>query len=213
MQPDAVKGKYPFNADNYLGWRGVDDIHSVTGEPSGVAAWAQRGRVQCMPPGSESASPGNPAAAPPLPRLHSSPPHTNPHPPAGTKLWEWFSVGRWGLESYNCKEQRFDGEKWVDELGASGGMAGRWGGGGGPLLLTSMCGGCCPPHPFAPLGSSLLSCAMLLLQHQLLPATPPPVPRLRNRRGLPRRGAGLAGARSRPCHQDSVCPVDRAGTR
>ena len=37
--------------------------------------------------------------------------------PAGNRLWEWFSVGRWGTQGYIFKEQRFGGEEWPEALG------------------------------------------------------------------------------------------------
>lgn len=40
----AVKGKYLFNPDTYLGWRGLDDIQSVTGK------WAASAASRCTPP-------------------------------------------------------------------------------------------------------------------------------------------------------------------
>ena len=40
-----------------------------------------------------------------------------PAPPAGNRLWEWFSVGRWGTKGYDFKEQRFGGEEWPAALG------------------------------------------------------------------------------------------------
>lgn len=49
------------------------------------------------------------------------PPHAYaplPPPVAGNRLWEWFSVGRWGTLGYNFGEQRFEGEQWPAELGA-----------------------------------------------------------------------------------------------
>lgn len=30
--PLSVKGKYPFNPDTYLGWKGLDDTQTVTGK-------------------------------------------------------------------------------------------------------------------------------------------------------------------------------------
>jgi hypothetical protein len=35
----------------------------------------------------------------------------------GNRLWEWFSVGRWGLKGYNFKDKKFEGELWPGELG------------------------------------------------------------------------------------------------
>lgn len=40
------------------------------------------------------------------------------HTSAGNRLWEWFSVGRWGLKGYNFKKQTFEGEAWPEEAGA-----------------------------------------------------------------------------------------------
>lgn len=42
---------------------------------------------------------------------------------APCRLWEWFSVGRWGLKGYNFKEQRFDGETWPQEVGKHNALA------------------------------------------------------------------------------------------
>lgn len=36
---------------------------------------------------------------------------------SGNRLWEWYSVGRWGTKGYNIKEKKFDGEEWPAELG------------------------------------------------------------------------------------------------
>lgn len=32
--PDEVKKSYPFSLDRYVGWRGLDELQSVTGELS-----------------------------------------------------------------------------------------------------------------------------------------------------------------------------------
>ncbi|PSC76470.1 presenilin isoform B [Micractinium conductrix] len=60
------KTQWPFNPDSYLGYRGPDELETVT----------------------------------------------------GNRLWEWFSVGRWGTKGYNFKEQAFDGKQWPEDLGA-----------------------------------------------------------------------------------------------
>ena len=44
-------------------------------------------------------------------------PPTRPSP-AGNRLWEWFSVGRWGTAGYDVKSDTFRGEEWPAELGA-----------------------------------------------------------------------------------------------
>ncbi len=35
--PDKVKKKYPFSLDRYVGWRGLDELQSVTGELSVIS--------------------------------------------------------------------------------------------------------------------------------------------------------------------------------
>jgi hypothetical protein len=32
----------------------------------------------------------------------------------GNRLWEWWSVGRYGYGGYNYHEQKFEGEKWPE---------------------------------------------------------------------------------------------------
>ncbi|KAI7838916.1 hypothetical protein COHA_007322 [Chlorella ohadii] len=60
------KTQWPFNPDSYLGYRGPDELETVT----------------------------------------------------GNRLWEWFSVGRYGTGGYNYHAQQFEGEEWPQELGA-----------------------------------------------------------------------------------------------
>lgn len=36
---------------------------------------------------------------------------------AGNRLWEWFSVGRYGTKGFNYHAQQFEGEEWPQELG------------------------------------------------------------------------------------------------
>ena len=33
--PDSIKQKYPFSLDRYVGWRGLDELQSVTGKLCG----------------------------------------------------------------------------------------------------------------------------------------------------------------------------------
>lgn len=51
--------------------------------------------------------------------MNSSQPPANCARPAraGNRLWEWFSVGRYGLKGYNFKEKVFEGEQWPEALG------------------------------------------------------------------------------------------------
>lgn len=36
---------------------------------------------------------------------------------AGNRLWEWFSVGRYGTKGFDYHAQQFEGEEWPEELG------------------------------------------------------------------------------------------------
>lgn len=33
---------------------------------------------------------------------------------AGNRLWEWWSVGRYGTAGYDVKQQKFIGEEWPE---------------------------------------------------------------------------------------------------
>lgn len=33
---------------------------------------------------------------------------------AGNRLWEWYSVGRYGTAGFNIKTQQFEGEQWPE---------------------------------------------------------------------------------------------------
>ena len=54
----------------------------------------------------------------PTPTRHPLlPPRPFPPYSAGNRLWEWFSVGRYGTKGYNYHAQTFEGEQWPEELG------------------------------------------------------------------------------------------------
>ena len=36
------------------------------------------------------------------------------HLAAGNRLWEWYSVGRYGTAGYDVKAQKFVGEEWPE---------------------------------------------------------------------------------------------------
>ena len=36
------------------------------------------------------------------------------HLAAGNRLWEWYSVGRYGTACYDVKAQKFVGEEWPE---------------------------------------------------------------------------------------------------
>jgi hypothetical protein len=79
-----VKQQYPFNADTYLGYRGPDELIDVTG--TGIPRHACSQQRQ---------SPSDRSAA-----------------CSGNKLWEWFSLGHYGLGGYDAKAQSFKGAAW-----------------------------------------------------------------------------------------------------
>ena len=81
-----MKLQYPFNPDTYLGHRGADELQTVTGMMSHNAT---------RPPAAIPSS--------------KAPVHVRR---AGNRLWEWFSVGRYGLGGYDVKGQTFQGDAW-----------------------------------------------------------------------------------------------------
>lgn len=96
--PESDKTQWPFNPDTYLGHRGSKELETVTGVAHACEASDLHAAMQAVN----------------TKRRWLSCRAQHAQLAAGNRLWEWYSVGRYGTAGYDVKAQKFAGEEWPE---------------------------------------------------------------------------------------------------